>query len=65
MRAATQTSKNVDGYTELVWCMANNSRRVYTSLAFVSTEYNPRYDVILGRDGIKHMENPRSSTATH
>jgi hypothetical protein len=56
MRAATQTSKNVDGYTELVWCMANNSRRIHTSLAFVSAEYSPRYDVVLGRDDMKHME---------
>lgn len=65
MRAATQTSKNVDGYIEIVWCTANNSRRIYTSLAFVSTEYSPQYDVVLGRDGIKHMEAPRSSSATH
>ena len=68
MRSAFRTAKDVDGYTELVWCMAQSSKRIYTGLFYVSSDYSPRYDVVLGRgsnqtDG--YLVNTQDGALTH
>ena len=55
MRSAFRTTKDVDGYTELVWRMAQNSKRMHTGLFYVSSDYSPRYDMVLGRDATKQL----------
>ncbi|KAK7190717.1 hypothetical protein PSPO01_02880 [Paraphaeosphaeria sporulosa] len=49
-RRSYRTTKDVSGYTELVWCV-DNSRHVQSTEFFVSSEYRPRYDVVFGRIG--------------
>jgi hypothetical protein len=51
-RRSYRTKKDVNGYTELVWCV-ENSRHVQSTEFFVSTDYRPRYDVVFGRIGSK------------
>ena len=55
MRSIDQTSKVVDGYTELEWCTRKYPKAVRKTVCFVSSEYSPRYDVVLGRDYIEYV----------
>lgn len=55
MRSIDQTSKAVDGYTELEWCSRKNPKVVRKTVCFVSSEHTPRYDVVLGRDYIEYV----------
>jgi hypothetical protein len=50
-------SKNVDGYTDLVWCVHSVSRQPLETRFYVTAEYNPRYDVVLGRRDIQEFDN--------
>jgi len=56
MRSALRTTKDVYGYIDRRWRPINGSGREYRTLFYVSSEYQPRYDVVLGRDGIKLLE---------
>ncbi|KAF1970508.1 hypothetical protein BU23DRAFT_473830, partial [Bimuria novae-zelandiae CBS 107.79] len=47
-RRSVRTSKNVNGYTELVWCV-EHSRHVQSTEFLVSSDYRPRYDVVFGK----------------
>ncbi|KAF2193866.1 hypothetical protein K469DRAFT_549545, partial [Zopfia rhizophila CBS 207.26] len=58
---STFRTRDVDGYTDLVWCMENNSRRIYTMRFYVTSEYSPRYDVVLGKNGREHLSRQKSS----
>lgn len=55
MRSACRTTKEVDGYTELVFCTLDNSRGIHTALFYISSEYSPQYDIVMGREGIKQL----------
>jgi hypothetical protein len=45
-------NKDVEGYTDLIWYMDDHT---YTTRFFVTSEYNPPYDVVLGKQGMEQL----------
>jgi len=56
MRSAAPTTKTVNGYTELVWSLNQDPRRVYRGTFYVSSEQNPNFDVVLGRTSTQQLD---------
>jgi hypothetical protein len=51
-----RTTKEVNGYIYLKWCTIDGSGTDFRTLFYVSSEYQPRFDVVLGREGTKLLE---------
>jgi hypothetical protein len=50
-KALTQESQKFQGRVEVAWRLENKPKRIHGPTFFlVSSEYNPPYDVILGRE---------------
>jgi hypothetical protein len=48
-RAIIQEDRKFQG-VDVVWCLANEPKRIYgPTLFLLSTEYDPPYDVVLGK----------------
>jgi hypothetical protein len=58
MRSTLPTAKDVNGYIELRWGAANHWWSEHKTVFFVSSDHRPRYDVVLGRDSTKLLQQP-------